>query len=184
MTRWQVPVDDKNSVAFGWRHFNDEVDPDHAGREEDCGVDKIDFLIGQTRHRSFDEKQRVPGDYEAITSQHAIAIHAREHPGRSDVGVYMCRRLLRDALRDKAERDPRLVPTGASLDDSLPTYASDTVLEVPRASDDHADRELIRETANQVFAVISKAEELPSAERRTHVSRRLDEMDGGLRSDD
>ena len=40
MSRWQVPVDDEHSIAFGWRHFNDEVDPEHNGREEECGVDK------------------------------------------------------------------------------------------------------------------------------------------------
>src|SRR5207237_10400255 len=127
-------------------------DPDQVGREEDCGVDKIDFLIGQTRHRSYDEQQRIPGDYEAITSQGAggVAIHQLEHPGRSDVGVYMCRSLLRDALRGKTVPDPtRLL--SEKTDDTLPRYTSDTVLEVPRLADRDADRELIQETANKVL---------------------------------
>jgi len=184
MTRWQVPVDDTNSIAFGWRHFNDEVDPDHVGREEDCGVDKIDFLIGQTRHRTYDEKQRVPGDYEAITSQRSIAVHQLEHPGRSDVGVYMCRSLVRDALRGKAAADPRLLRPGTDVGDTLPTHTSDTVLEVHRLPDRDADRELIKETCNRVFAVMQEATERPSTERRHHVGRGLDDIDGGLRSDD
>ncbi len=184
MTRWQVPVDDENSIAFGWRHFNDEVDPDHVGREEDCGVDKIDFLIGQTRHRTYDEKQRVPGDYEAITSQRSIAVHQLEHPGRSDVGVYMCRSLVRDALRGKAAAGPRLLRPGTDVGDTLPTHTSDTVLEVHRLPDRDADRELIKETCNRVFAVMQEATERPSTERRHHVGRGLDDIDGGLRSDD
>jgi len=184
MTRWQVPVDDENSIAFGWRHFNDEVDPDHVGREEDCGVDKIDFLIGQTRHRTYDEKQRVPGDYEAITSQRSIAVHQLEHPGRSDVGVYMCRSLVRDALRGKAAADPRLLRPGTEAEDTLPTHTSDTVLEVHRLPDRDADRELIKEICNRVFAVMQEATERPSPQRRDHVRRGLDDIDGGLRSDD
>jgi len=183
MSRWQVPVDDENSIAFGWRHFNDEVDPEHVGREEDCGVDKIDFLIGQTRHRTHDEKQRVPGDYEAITSQRSIAVHALEHPGRSDVGVYMCRTLLRNALRGKAGTDPRLLLSDTDTGDMLPTFASDSVLEVPRLADRDADQKLIQETADKVFAVMTEAQDVPSAKRREHALHRLDEIDGGLRPD-
>jgi phenylpropionate dioxygenase-like ring-hydroxylating dioxygenase large terminal subunit len=181
MTRWQVPVDDTNSIAFGWRHFNDEVDPDHLGREEDCGVDKIDFLIGQTRHRSYDEQQRVPGDYEAITSQGAggVAIHQLEHPGRSDVGVYMCRSLLRDALRGKTGPDPTGLLSKAG-GDSLARYTSDTVVEVRKLADRDADRALIQERADQVLAVMKESETVASAERRKHVLYRLDEIDGGL----
>ncbi len=183
MTRWQVPVDDENSIAFGWRHFNDEVDPDHVGREEDCGVDRIDFLIGQTRHRPYDEQQRVPGDYEAITSQGKIVAHRFEHPGRSDVGVYMCRSLLRDAVRGKTAPDPTRLLSEALGDETLPRYASDTVLHVPRLADNDADRELIQETANKVLAVMRECEDLPSAERKSHRLKRLDEIDGGLKGD-
>jgi phenylpropionate dioxygenase-like ring-hydroxylating dioxygenase large terminal subunit len=182
MTRWQVPVDDTNSIAFGWRHFNDEVDPDHVGRQEDCGVDKIDFLIGQTRHRPYEEQQRVPGDYEAITTQGAggVAIHQLEHPGRSDVGVYLCRSLLREALRGKAGPDRRRLLSDGGASDPLGSYVSDTVVEVPRLADREADRHVIQETADKVLAIMKEAEHRPSTERRKHVLYRLDETDGGL----
>ena len=26
-TRWTVPVDDTNTIMFGWRHLNDFIDP-------------------------------------------------------------------------------------------------------------------------------------------------------------
>lgn len=180
MTRWQVPVDDEHSIAFGWRHFNDEVDPDHSGREEACGVDKIDFLIGQTRHRTYDERQRIPGDYEAIVSQGPIVVHSLEHPGKSDVGVYMCRSLLRDAVRGKTAPDPTraLVETGGT--DTLPRYTSDSVLHISRHLDKEKDRELIRKAADQVLAIMKECEALPTIERRAHILRRFDEIDGGL----
>ena len=177
MTRWQVPIDDEHSIAFGWRHFNDEVDPDHVGTESDCGIDKIDFLIGQTRHRTYDEKQRIPGDYEAIVSQGPIALHGLEHPGRSDVGVYMCRSLLRDAIRGKTPPDPRRASAKTEAIDTLPAHTSDSVLKLLRHADKDKDRELIRKAAHQVLEIMKECEGLRSSERRAHELRRLDELD-------
>jgi len=173
MSRWQVPVDDENMIVLGWRHFNDEIDPDHMGCEADCGIDRIDFLDGQTRHRSYDEKQRAPGDYEAMTSQRPVALHHLEHPGKSDVGVYLCRQLLRDAVRGKTPPNPRLA------DDSVPVYTSDTVLRIDRR-DEPEDRELLRQTARRVVDIMRECDEVPSGERQVHALRRLDEIDGGL----
>src|SRR5690606_20906528 len=103
-TRWNVPVDDHNMMILGWRHFNSTVDPDNMGDESQCGVDSIDFLEGQTGGRSYEEGQRAPGDWEAIVSQGNIAVHGAENPGTSDVGVYMCRKLLRDKVRGETPR--------------------------------------------------------------------------------
>lgn len=177
MSRWQVPVDDEHSIAFGWRHFNDEVDPDHNGMEQDCGVDKIDFLIGQTRHRTYDEKQRVPGDYDAIVSQGPMAIHTLEHPGRSDVGVYMCRALLRDAVEGNTPPDPVQTKANANRGETLPRYCSDTKLSIRRHADNEKDREIIRKAAHQVFAAMRECDELPLDQRRQHILRRLDEIE-------
>jgi hypothetical protein len=176
MTRWQVPVDDTNMIIFGYRHFNDEVDPDHLGNDEECGVDKIDFLVGQTGNRSYEEGQRAPGDWEALVSQRPIAIHAQENPGRSDVGVYMCRKLLRDAVRGHAKPNAGHHAIQAS-GDTLPLYAQDTVLRVPQAQDDRA---LLARLGKQVLAILKEADALSSQERDAHVRRRLDELDGGL----
>jgi tert-butyl alcohol monooxygenase / tert-amyl alcohol desaturase len=180
MSRWQVPVDDEHSIAFGWRHFNDEVDPEHRGKEEECGVDKIDFLIGQTRHRPYDEQQRIPGDYEAIVSQGKMAIHALEHPGKTDVGVYMCRKLLREAVRGKTGPDPTLAWAEAAGSDTLPRYTSDSVLVLPRRADKQEDRDMIRKAAHQVFAVMKECDELPLPQRKPHVLARLDEIELAL----
>jgi tert-butyl alcohol monooxygenase / tert-amyl alcohol desaturase len=173
MSRWQVPVDDENMIVLGWRHFNDEIDPDHMGCEGDCGVDSIDFLDGQTRHRSYDEKQRAPGDYEAMTSQRPVALHHLEHPGKSDVGVYTCRQLLRDAVRGKTPPDTR------PADGSVPVYTSDSVLRIARREGPE-DRELLLQTGRRVVDIMRECDDVPFERRREHALRRLDEIDGGL----
>lgn len=180
-TRWNVPVDDHNMIIFGYRHFNSTVDPDGLGCEEDCGVDKIDFLEGQTGNRSYEVGQRAPGDWEALVSQRPIAIHALEHPGSSDVGVYLCRKLLREAVRGKTQPYPlyeRLMAAGKTL----PLYAQDSVLhapELPRTE----DRKLILSIGKKVMEIMRAADELDTpAARDAFVREQIDRIDGGLKA--
>ncbi len=172
LTRWHVPVDDTHMIIFGWRHFNDEVDPDRVGRPEECGVDKIDFLEGQTGHRTYEIAQRAPGDWEALISQRPIAIHALEHPAKSDVGVYMCRKLLRAVVAGKVPPHP-----APPAEMSLPMYASDSVLNIPKDAGID-DRELVKRIGRQVFAIMQEANALSPGERDAHVRKRLNDLDG------
>ena len=176
-TRWSVPVDDHHMIIFGYRHFNSTVDPDGLGDESGCGVDKIDFLVGQVGDRSYDEGQRAPGDWEAIVSQGKIAVHAAEHPGASDVGVYLCRKLLREAVRGQNKPNSlyqRLTAEGQTL----PLYSQDTVLNVAELPRDE-DRKLIMTLGKKVLEAMRSADHLPAAERDAHVRRQLDLIDGG-----
>lgn len=178
-TRWNVPVDDTHMIMFGFRHFNSTVDPDGLGSEGDCGYDKIDFLDGQTGNRSYEEGQRAPGDWEAIVSQRPIAVHSLEHPGSSDVGVYLCRRLLREVLRGKTQPDP-LYEELVAMGRSLPLYSQDSILrvaELPRAE----DRKQILALGKKVLEIMRSADSCANAaERDAHVRRELDRIDGGL----
>jgi phenylpropionate dioxygenase-like ring-hydroxylating dioxygenase large terminal subunit len=177
-TRWHVPVDDTNMLIIGWRHFNDEIDPEHRGVEEKCGYEKLDFLPGVTGDRTYEEGQRAPGDYEALVSQRPIAIHALENPGASDAGVYMCRKLLRAFVRGEVRPHPSL-DTGPDGQRRLHTYTQDSVIVAPRepGGDDMA---LMHRVGHQVLEINKEADGLPSAERETHVRRRFDEFDGGF----
>lgn len=177
MTRWQVPVDDEHMIVFGWRHFNDEIDPKHYGTEDQCGVDSIDFLVGQTNNRSYLEGQRAPGDYEAIVSQGPVAIHRLEHPARSDVGVYMCRNLLRQAIRGQTQADTSRAAARAN-GDTLPVYTSDSVMNLPLL-EDRDDTEFLLQTGRRMMEIMRECDALPSAERKAHARRRLDKLDGG-----
>lgn len=177
LSRWHVPVDDTHCILFGWRHFNDEVDPERHGCEEDCGYDKIDFLDGQVE-RPYEIGQRAPGDWDAINSQRAIAVHAMENPGTSDIGVYRCRRLLRELVRGEAAADST-APMSADGTQTLHTFGSDTTLRVPRQADRNADRKLMKEMGRKVFQVLQDADAIATNERRDYIRARLDDLDGG-----
>jgi tert-butyl alcohol monooxygenase / tert-amyl alcohol desaturase len=175
-TRWNVPIDDHNMMILGYRHFNGEVDPDGLGCEADCGVDKIDFLEGQTGNRSYEEGQLAPGDWEAIVSQGQIAVHGMEHPGASDVGVYLCRKLLREAVRGKTPPNQlydRLIAEGRSL----PLYVQDSVLNVPELPTAE-DRKQLLAIGKRVLEAMRSADELSAELRDAHVRKQLDVIDG------
>ena len=173
LTRWHVPVDDVNMIIFGWRHFNDEIDPERLGRPQDCGVDRIDFLAGQTGSRTYEEGQRAPGDWEVICSQRPIAVHQLEHPATSDVGVQRYRRLLRDAIGGKTGPDTSFHPECGK---TIHQHAQDSLLTVPaRAGVD--DKALLLELDRRLLALIQEGDAVPRAERDRHVRRRLDELE-------
>ena len=178
LSRWHVPVDNHNVILFGWRHFNQEVDPDGEGDESRCGYDSIDFLEGQTGGRSYADGQRAPGDWEALSSQRSIAVHALENPGYSDTGVYMLRKLLREAVRGNTPADStREVAQGGK--DTLHVYTQDTVINVPK-SPDGDDGELMLSYGLKVLEILKEVNNIPGAHRDGHVRARLDELDGGL----
>lgn len=178
LTRWHVPVDDVNMIIFGWRHFNSEIDPENLGRPQDCGIDKIDFLVGQTGNRSYEEGQRAPGDWEVICSQRPIAVHDLEHPGTSDTGVLRYRRILRDAIAGKTGVDTSFHPQAGG---TIHQYAQDTVFRIPRkpGADDKA---MMLELNKKLLALIQEGDAQPRAQRDSHIRRRLDELERDMQA--
>jgi len=178
MSRWHVPVDDTNMIIFGWRHFNEQIDKYGDGREEDCGYDKCDFIDGQSR-RPYDVGQRAPGDWEAINNQRAIAVHDLENSATSDVGVYLCRKLLRDLVRGEA---PPNTSRQMNEDDSqtLHSYGHDSAVRLPRLDDRDADRKRIAEVGLNIFRIMAEADAVDSKDRRSYILGRLDDLDGGI----
>jgi hypothetical protein len=62
-----------------------------------------------------EEHQRLPGDYEAQTSQGPITLHSEEHLARSDRGVTLLRRQLQRQLASVAEGAN---PIGTAFDEA------------------------------------------------------------------
>ena len=137
ITSWAVPVDDTHTMRLGFVRARD-------GKEL-----KLGGGFGQTLERSYEERQRTPGDYDAQTSQRPIAVHALEHLATTDRGVITLRNLLRRGIRavQKGE-DPPGVTYGD--DGVIPTYSHDRVLSVPPAPTPEEDRLLLRETGRRV----------------------------------
>ena len=138
ITRWAVPVDDENTLVFSFKHV--------APGDEDNPV-KLGF--GQTNERPYEERQRVPGDYDALASQRTIARHGLEHLAGTDRGIIILRNIARRGIELVRRGED---PDGTSWPDdgAMPTYAGDTVQHVLPAPTPEAEIELLRETGRKV----------------------------------
>jgi nitrite reductase/ring-hydroxylating ferredoxin subunit len=171
LSRWMRPIDDTNTDIIGWRLFSDKVDPDHQGDKSQIGKGMIDF-IGQTEdERSYHERQRVPGDFEAIVSQRPIAVHRMEHLTGADIGVAMLRRLVRRGIRAVKAGKPFKSPPKSS-NRMIPTYTSDSVLHIPPRNG--AERELMRELGRKVADTMLESDHLDPAGREKHFTKELE----------
>ena len=168
LSKWAVPVDDTNTMIIAWRHFNDDLDLDGKGDRSAIGLDKVDFL-GQTGARSYEEGQRIPGDYEAQVGQGPINVHALGNLGYTDTGVALLRRTLREGIRAVGEggNPPALAPTASG---HTPTQCGDVIVDVGDMPD---DRETQGEIGRAIGRIVVETENLPYAERRAEIERRV-----------
>ena len=135
-TRWVVPVDDENSIAFAWANFGERGDPHDYNTQEGCEL----IEQGEILDRSPEERQRYPADSEAVEGMGAISTHRGEHLMPTDQGISLYRRRIRRQIRElaKGQQPPQPVkPKGLAVR----TYGQDTVLNVPPRSnqDDRAN---------------------------------------------
>jgi hypothetical protein len=143
---------------------------------EECGVEKVDFY-GQTGFDlSYQERQRAPGDYDAIVSQRPIAVHALEHLTYCDKGVAMLRRLLRRNIRKVAAGTWAATPPLRS-GGVVPTYCHDTVLTIPPADDDDA---LVRAVGDAVTSIVLDGDMGTAPDRAAQVRERLRAYQGSF----
>jgi hypothetical protein len=143
-TTWAVPLDDTHTMQIGFRRAPE-------GREMRAGDG-----FGQDGNRSYEERQRVPGDFDAQISIHdGMARHRLEHLAATDRGVIMMRNLIRQgirAVRDGAgsERHRRNSPPNGK---TIPTFSHDRVVSgIPPAATADEDRRLLREVARKVVS--------------------------------
>lgn len=157
IVHWSVPVDDKNCFVIGWNTIAPNLpDPKRDAfmdREFRAGHDlsthpQLNFVFGQDGSRSYEERQKIPGDWDAWVSQGPIQIHAHQHLVPHDQGVVMYHRMLRDGI--KAVQDGR-EPKGLIRQCAGPieTYASNTSVPVPYAGSTE-DAQLIVEIERDV----------------------------------
>jgi phenylpropionate dioxygenase-like ring-hydroxylating dioxygenase large terminal subunit len=144
MSRWNVPLDDTNTMFIEFRHVCET-----EGVTPEWWADRNVMLPGQVAADSYEAAQLRPGDYESQVSQRPIAVHGLEHLGATDRGVSMFRNLLRRGIRAvKAGDDPAgLCRDAGSV---IPTYCNNTVVRVPPAGDQAMDKQLMRETGRRL----------------------------------
>jgi hypothetical protein len=153
MTAWTVPVDDTHTMAYQFRHARENTDQRSSGRA---------LRTSQSLNRTYEDRQRQPGDYEAQESQRPIAVHALEHLAATDRGVTLVRKLLREGIRalKKGEDPKRAIASGGN---TISTYCRNTVLRIPPAESPEADRELLRNTGRRVAAAVLSGQPVSTA---------------------
>jgi phenylpropionate dioxygenase-like ring-hydroxylating dioxygenase large terminal subunit len=139
MTRWLVPMDDTNTMFIELRHVS-ETD----GETPEWWADRAQMLPGQIAADSYEEGQRRPGDFEAQVSQRPIALHGLEHLSETDRGISMFRRQMRRGIRAVRDgQDPAGVCREAGA--VIPTYCNNTVMHMPPAASEAADKKMMRD---------------------------------------
>jgi phenylpropionate dioxygenase-like ring-hydroxylating dioxygenase large terminal subunit len=138
-TTWAVPLDDTHTMQIGYYRAPD-------GREFRRGAG-----FGQDASRSYAERQRVPGDYDAQVSIHGgVSRHGLEHLAGTDRGVIMMRNMIRRgirATRNGEDLDYPILRNGGVI----ATYGHDRVLRgVAPAPTPEEDKKLLRAVARDV----------------------------------
>jgi nitrite reductase/ring-hydroxylating ferredoxin subunit len=172
LTRWAVPVDDHNTLYIGFTGFNDVSNPGGHIREETIGVGKLN-LIGQTADRPYEERQREPGDYDAIVSQGAIANRQSEHLGVTDRGVVMFRRLLEHGIAEVESGQAPSFPR-PSAHDTVRTYCHSLVMRLPQGSEWGAgNMRPLGEFGRRAAEIVIETGALPEHKREEQAQQRI-----------
>lgn len=93
LSTWIVPNDDFNAMHMGWLHLS----PKWSEKARADYLATITF--GQTGERSYEERHRNPGDWDAWVAQGRMAIQANENLTAADAGIALFRRQLRAGIR-------------------------------------------------------------------------------------
>jgi hypothetical protein len=171
LTRWAVPLDDTHSLYIGVAHLNSYNSPDGSQRPEQFGVDMIPF-IGQTADRPYEERQREPGDYDAVVGQGRIANRKAEHLGTTDRGVVLSRRMLTTAIKTVQEGGKPVMPKLYPKTARVRTYAHETVVRLP-SPDALSDPKALGELGRRAAIAYVETDHLPPQEREAEVAKRV-----------
>ena len=174
LTRWAVPLDNENSLYIGLAHLNSYNNPDGLLSPEQYGEEVIPF-IGQTGDRPYHERQREPGDYDAVVSQGRSANRNAEHLGTTDRGVVKIRRMLAHAIKATLADEPPEYPKPRIVDEQVRTYAHESVIRLNHR-DALSDRSALAEFGRRAALAYVDADDLAPAEREQEVARIIKEM--------
>jgi len=168
--RWVVPVDDEKTTAFAWAVFGDRADPEEYNTPE--GPELIEQ--GERMDRSYAERQRFPGDAEAVEGMGRIADQKMEHLVPSDKAIIQYRKKLRKLCRDLEQGIKPDHVTGI-WQNPIPTYGGDTVLRIPPDGQDDSAR--LQEAGEKVMQIQFEAESLTGATRDSNVIEALKSLE-------
>jgi nitrite reductase/ring-hydroxylating ferredoxin subunit len=169
-TRWVVPTDDHHCVALAWANFGDRGDPIKYNNQE--GFERIE--AGEIANRTIEEKQKSPGDAEAVEGMGSISSHKGEHLMPTDKGVMIYRRRIRKLIKNLNEgKDP---PQPQKVKgEVIRTNGQDTVLRAPKRNKN--DKEFVKLICSSVMKMQFDVEDMPLKERDNNIINNLHKME-------
>ena len=169
-TRWVVPIDNHHCVALAWANFGERGDPIEYNNQE--GFERIE--AGEIANRSFEEKQKSPGDAEAVEGMGSISTHKGEHLMPTDRGVMVYRRRIRNLIKSLEEGHDPPQPQ-KNKGEVVRTNGQDTVLKAPKRNKN--DKDFIRLICSSVMKMQFDLENMPLNERDNNIISNLHEME-------
>ncbi len=169
-SRWVVPIDDENTLALAWANFGERGDPPEWNTPEGPAL----IEQGELFDRSYEQRQRSPGDAEAVEGMGSITIHKNENLVISDKGIALMRRLLRRQIRKVAKGGKPLTPMDLKPN-PIPTYGGDSVLRIPARDADESG--FLSKLAHEFMEVQYAADDMPEEERIAFVTTKLKEIE-------
>jgi len=169
-TRWVVPVDDHHCIALAWANFGERGDPIEFNSQEGC--ERIE--AGEVINRTLEEKQKSPGDAEAVEGMGSISTHKGEHLMPTDQGIMIYRRRIRKLIKslEEGEEPPQPQKTKGEV---VKTNGQDTVLRAPKRNIN--DRKFIKSIGSAVIKMQFDSENMPLKERDSHIIDKLSKME-------
>jgi hypothetical protein len=169
-TRWVIPVDDNHCVALAWANFGERGDPIEFNNQE--GYERIE--AGEISNRSFEEKQKSPGDAEAVEGMGSISRHKGEHLMPTDKGIMTYRRRIRKLIKslEEGKDPPQPQKTKGQI---IRTNGQDTVLRAPKRNKN--DRKFVKQICSSVMKMQFELEDMPIKERDANIISNLNKME-------
>jgi hypothetical protein len=172
------------------------------------GYESIDFLDGQVAMRrperfgnhTIDEvvpippnhreranykmAQYAPGDYEAIISQRPIAVHSLENPTKFDAGLFLFRKMLRDALRgsNPAASAVNFADWFRENAGAPNSFCSGNVFEIAEGESVEEEITRRRKVLKQIVGILAESETLKGDDRTQFVRDRFEELEQTMKA--
>ena len=169
-TRWVVPIDDHHCVALAWANFGDRGDPIEYNNQE--GFERIE--AGEIANRTLEEKQKSPGDAEAVEGMGSISSHKGEHLMPTDRGVMIYRRRIRKLIKSLKEGKEPPQPQKIK-GEVVRTNGQDTVLRAPKRNKN--DKEFVKLICSSVMNMQFDLEDIPLKKRDNDIIKNLHKME-------
>ena len=127
-----------------------------------------------------DEKQKNPGDAEAVEGMGSISSHKGEHLMPTDKGIMIYRRRIRNLINSLEEGQEPPQPQKIK-GEVIRTNGQDTVLRAPKRNKN--DREFVKLICSSIMEMQFDLEDMPLKDRDNSIIKNLQEMEKGGKFD-